>query len=212
MNISSLTLTAAALVACASAASAAVVTATQTRVTGPTTLPIEPTQTFNQSPVPLASLSDTITENLTEVITFTNIGSGSGSFSGYVTNVATKTFPAGFTATVTNMGAVLTSGVLAAGASITKTGTGTATATAVGTPSMFAAFEGTGTVSATVEDIGVLSCTAIVGTGACGAIDTGEVIDVLSYDFTTPAPEPAALTLLSTALAGFGSAWRRGRS
>lgn len=204
-------LTAAAFIACASAASAATVTTTQTKVIGPRGPGMDATQTFAKSPIPLASVSDTITENLTEKIVFSNTGSVTASASGFVTNNATKIFPDAFTAAVTNVGETLYSGVLLPGASITKTGTGTASATVTGTVAMFAAFEGTGTITASVTDVGSFACLPGFGDITCAFTDTGEVIDVLTYDYTA-VPEPTTLALLGGALGGLAIARRRRRN
>jgi hypothetical protein len=204
-------LTAAALMACAGTASAA--TITQTVTFGPAA--VSWTHTFGFTPFntalgTLTSVSDTITETLSGMVTVTNTGAASGSFSAFLTNVATKSLP-GLTVTTTDMGSLVT-GMLAPGSSSSGTSMGTNTGMMTTTTGL-GAYEGS-TLTAVATDAGSITLSG-PGAGMASFVDSGAVTDKLIFTYTptttTTTPEPATLALIGTGLAGLAIARRRKR-
>lgn len=206
---STIGLTAAALMACASAASAA--TVTQTLTFGPQTTAWKHTFSFapfNPALGTLVKVADTITENLSGSINVTNDGSSSATFTAFLTDTANKTF-GGLTTLSKSISNTVT-GTLAPGATtgdLPLTGTSTGSGT---TTSGLAGFE-TGPVIAVGTDVGALSFVSDTGNATSIFHDTGEIVDKLVYTYAATVPEPGTLALIGSALAGLAMFRRRKR-
>lgn len=200
-----ISLTAAAFVACASAASAATITQTQTF--GPAlsnfvhTFSFSP---FNTALGTLVKVTSTITENLAGTINFANSGSTSATFTAHLTDVANETF-LGLTDGTTSLSFTVSGTLPPGGSSGVLPATGTSTATA-STTSGLAAFEG-GPVLGDTTDNGALFLLSTTGNASVVFTDMGQVIDQLVYTYFIP--EPGTLAVLGGALTGLGFARRR---
>jgi PEP-CTERM motif len=213
MNKTAMTLTAAALLACAAGASSAATmhtTQTFTKITNWT-------HTFSFpgfTPGPhqtLTSISETLTEPLSGTVKILNKESASALFSGDLTNTAVKTLPSPIgTVKLTNLGSTF-SLTIPAGKTMTGLSSGTSSKVVTATSGL-TAFEKAFTAPAT--DTGALTLHG-PGNAVATFMDSGTITDKIVATFTTTTtgiiPEPATLSLLGAGLIGVAIARRRKR-